>query len=380
MTFVDKRRMTGEGRLGYDTRFGSGWISGVASVGLGLMGLGAVLCLLFPDVLTTPEARRLYPMAIVRFVIHAGLISAFCLGGLSIVLSRRIPLGLTGIALVVVATLLGGAQVEVGTIREPRVFVGLDWFLLNLFVLAFVFIPVEMLFARRPEQRFFRPGWLTDVLHFMVSHLLVQLTVLLTLLPAAVFFRWAVSPRVQSLVAGQPLVLQFVEIVIVADLAEYAIHRAFHQVPWLWPFHAVHHSSQTLDWLAASRIHLVDAVVTRALAFVPLYVLGFAPGAVYAYLVFVSFHAIFLHANVRFRFGPLAWIVGTPQFHHWHHAVHPVDKNFAIHLPVIDRIFGTHYLPAGRWPDDYGLEGQPVPPRYPGQVLYPFRSPASRAG
>jgi lathosterol oxidase len=128
-----------------------------------------------------------------------------------------------------------------------------------------------------------------------------------------------------------------------------------------------------MDWLAASRIHLVDAVVTRALAFVPLYVLGFAPGAVYAYLVFVSFHAIFLHANVRFGFGPLAWIVGTPRFHHWHHAVRPADKNFAIHLPMIDRIFGTYYLPPGRWPGEYGMEGNPVPPRYPGQVLYPFR-------
>jgi lathosterol oxidase len=86
----------------------------------------------------------------------------------------------------------------------------------------------------------------------------------------------------------------------------------------------------------------------------------------------VSFHAIFLHANVRFRFGPLASIIGTPRFHHWHHAVHPADKNFAIHLPLIDRIFGTYYLPE-QWPDAYGIDGNPVPPRYPAQVLYPFR-------
>lgn len=288
-------------------------------------------------------------------------------------MSRRTPLGTAGIALALAAVLMGGSQVEVGTVQAPRVFVGLDWFLLNVFVLALVFVPIEVLFARLPHQSFFRPGWLTDVLHFMVSHLLVQVTVLLTLLPAAVFFRWAVSPRVHALVTAQPVVLQFMEIVVVADLAEYVIHRAFHQIPWLWRFHAIHHSSQAMDWLAASRIHLVDAVVTRALAFVPLYVLGFAPAPVYAYLVFVSFHAIFLHANVRFRFGWLAWIMGTPQFHHWHHAVRPVDKNFAIHLPVIDRVFGTFHLPAGVWPEAYGIEGHPVPDRYPAQVLYPFR-------
>jgi len=140
----------------------------------------------------------------------------------------------------------------------------------------------------------------------------VQLTVLLTLVPAALFFRWAVHPAIQHAVASQPALLQFVEIVLVADLSEYAVHRLFHAVPWLWRFHAVHHSSEAMDWLAASRIHLVDAVVTRALAFVPLYVLGFSTGPVYAYLVFVSFHAIFVHANVRFRFGILERILGRP--------------------------------------------------------------------
>jgi lathosterol oxidase len=143
-------------------------------------------------------------------------------------------------------------------------------------------------------------------------------------------------------------------------------------VPFLWRFHAVHHSSEAMDWLAASRIHLVDAVVTRALAFVPLYVLGFSTGPVYAYLVFVSFHAIFVHANVRFRFGALERILGTPKFHHWHHATAPVDKNFAIHLPVIDRMLGTYYLPE-HFPAAYGIETNPVPRRYAAQLVWPFR-------
>jgi lathosterol oxidase len=364
-----------ERRLGYDTRFGSGWISGVFSVALGIVGLGAVLCLLFPDLLTTPDARRHYPLELFRFLIHLTLVSALGLGGLSIVLSRRLRLGLTGMGLAVAAVLLGGSQVEVALRQQSRAWVGLDWFLLNLFVLALLFIPLEVLFARRPEQGFFRSGWLTDVLHFLTSHLLVQVTVLLTLVPAAVFFRWAVSPALQGAVAAQPVVIQFVEIVIVADLAEYGVHRLFHRVPWLWRFHAVHHSSRAMDWLASSRMHLVDAIVTRALAFVPLYVLGFSPGPVYAYLVFVSFHAIFVHANVRFTFGWLEGLIGTPRFHHWHHAAQPVDRNFAIHLPLIDRLFGTLHLP-DRWPEVYGIEGNPVPERWPAQLGYPFRRTA----
>jgi sterol desaturase/sphingolipid hydroxylase (fatty acid hydroxylase superfamily) len=69
----------------------------------------------------------------------------------------------------------------------------------------------------------------------------------------------------------------------------------------------------------------------------------------------------------------LMGVGAVPRFHHWHHAVRPADKNFAIHLPVIDRLFETHYLPPGRWPEAYGIEGDPVPARYPGQVLHPFR-------
>ncbi|MGH7310361.1 MAG: sterol desaturase family protein [Candidatus Rokuibacteriota bacterium] len=361
--------------LGYERRFGRGWISGVGAVALGALGAGAVLCIRYPALLTVPDARALYPLELVRVLIHLVLVGAFGLALLSIGLSRRAPLALTALALVVAAVLLGGSQVEVGSLEGAR-YLGLDWFLLNVLVLAMLFVPLEQLFARLP-QRVLRPGWTTDLAHFAVSHLLVQVTVLLTLMPAAIFFRWAVHPSIQNAVASQPFVLQFIEILIVADLSEYAIHRLFHVVPWLWRFHAVHHSSEVMDWLAGSRMHLVDVVVTRALAFVPLYVLGFSPTPVYAYLVFVSFHAVFIHANVRFRFGRLAHLIATPQFHHWHHAAEPaaVDKNFAVHLPVIDRLLGTYYMPPDRWPGAYGIAGSPVPRHYVPQLLYPFTRP-----
>jgi lathosterol oxidase len=358
--------------LGYARQFGGGWISGVFAVALGALGAGAVLCMRYPALLTVPDARAVYPMDVVRFLIHVVLVAAFGLAVLSIWLSRRAPLGLVAVGLVVAALLLGGSQAEVGALDGAR-YLGLDWFLLNVLVLAMLFVPLEQLFARLP-QRVLRPGWTTDLAHFAVSHLLVQVTVLLTLVPAAVFFRWAVHPAVQRAVSAQPLPVQFAEILVVADLSEYAIHRLFHVVPVLWRFHAVHHSSEVMDWLAGSRMHLIDAVVTRALVFVPLYVLGFAPPAVYAYLVFVSFHAVFIHANVRFRFGALGHVLATPQFHHWHHAAaaEAVDKNFAVHLPVIDRLLGTYFMPEARWPDAYGIAGRPVPARYARQLLYPF--------
>ena len=359
---------------GRGSRFGSGWISGVLSVTFGAIGYGGVLCQLFPDLLTTPDARPLYPMDLVRLLIGAFIVAGFTLGVLSTLLRRRKTLGLTGVALAVAATLLGGPWVEIsGPVSGTRS-LGLDWFLLNLLLLALLFVPLERVFPLRPTQRIFRQGWDTDLAHFGVSHLLVQVTVFFTMAPAGILFGWAARPWLQAWVTSQPIVVQAVEAMVVADLAQYWAHRAFHQVPLLWRFHQVHHSCVVLDWLAGSRLHLVDIVVTRGLSFVPLYVLGFAPAAVYAYLVFVSFHAVFIHANVRFRFRALDGLLVTPRYHHWHHAAHAeaVDRNFAVHLPVIDRLFGTAYLPADRWPEVYGIAGNPVPEHYAAQLTYPF--------
>jgi len=246
---------------------------------------------------------------------------------------------------------------------------------LNLLLLALLFVPLERLFPRRPGQGTFRPEWTTDGVYFLVSHALVQALSFFILLPATTLGRIWHPEGVQAAIRAQPALLQFLEIVLVADLAQYAVHRAFHRVPWLWRFHAVHHSSRDLDWLAGSRLHLVDAVATRALVLVPLSLLGFAEGALHAYLVFVSFHAVFIHANVRFRLTALEPFLVTPRFHHWHHAAgeEARDRNFSVHLPWLDRLFGSAYFPGGVWPARYGLAGDPVPGGYVGQLVYPFK-------
>lgn len=312
-------------------------------------------------------------MAFIRGLIQFVLAAAFCFGLLSIVLSRKKTLGYIGIGLSVLATLMGGSQIRVEPQDEGTLYIGLDWFILNLFVLALVFVPMESLFARLKNQPIFRKGWKTDLAHFGVSHVLVQVTVLLTMVPAAVLFHWALSDSFQSAVASQPLALQFVEAMFIADMFAYWAHRMFHVVPFLWRFHSIHHSSECLDWLASSRLHIVDILVTRAFAFIPLYVAGFANEAILAYLTFASIQAIFIHANVRFKFGPLRWILATPQYHHWHHSAQDEaqDKNFAVHLPLLDFVFGSYYLPKDEWPETYGIQGNPVPDGYIKQLVYP---------
>jgi sterol desaturase/sphingolipid hydroxylase (fatty acid hydroxylase superfamily) len=360
------------------TRFGSGWISGTLSVFLGVLGLGAVACFHFPELLTTPDVRARLPIPLIRTIVQLVIGMAFLLGLVSIMLRRRKVLGATGIGLALVASLAGGGNVPVdNTVQAVPMYLGLDWFLLNVLLLVLLFVPLERFWSLRPEQGVFRPGWTTDAIYLFVSHILVQVSTLLTLLPARTIFSWGVHPAIQGAVQSQHVVLQFLQCVLVADMTEYWVHRLFHKSRKLWPFHAVHHSSTSMDWLAGSRLHVVDVVLTRGLTFVPLFILGFDTGPLYAYLVFVSIHAVFIHANVSWKFP--RWveaIVVTPRFHHWHHGIEheAMDRNFAVHLPWIDRLFGTYYAPDGKWPAGYGIEGNPVPEGYLAQLTYPVSS------
>jgi sterol desaturase/sphingolipid hydroxylase (fatty acid hydroxylase superfamily) len=350
-----------------------------AAVASGLLGVLCVLgelCFLLPDLLVTRDALPIYKanLALFRGILQAAIFATFALGAAAVLLLRSKMHGLLGIALGAVALLLGGAEAEPLDIAGHRDFAaGIDYLVLELLVLGLVFVPLERLFALR-KQRIFRTGWQTDLKHFFVSHAGVQLLAFASMIPAQALFSWAVQLEFQQAVAAQPLWLQFVEIALAVDFTTYWVHRAFHRVPWLWSFHAIHHSSRELDWLAGSRIHIVDVLVTRTAAFLPVFVLGFAPAALYAYLVFVSFLAVYIHANVRWRWPYLRWVIATPEYHHWHHTSDEegIDKNFAGCLPLWDVVFGTAHQP-GHWPKNYGTVKFQPPEDYLGQLVYPFR-------
>lgn len=354
--------------------FGTGWLSGVLGIMLALLALLAVLCLHFPQYLTLPELRARYPLGWVRFAIDLALLVAMALAGLSMLLRRRKALGVTGLALAGIAMALGAGGVEIPRGGASAVYLGLDWFVLGTLSTAAVFVPLERAFPLRPGQGAFRRGWLTDTQYFFASHALAQVMSVAVLAPAVMLGKVLAVPQAQGAVQSLPLVVQFALAVLVADLAQYGVHRAFHAVPLLWRFHKVHHSLETMDWIAGSRLHLVDVIVTRGLVLLALLVAGFDPIAVYAYLALVSFHAVFIHANFAPRWGWLERWIAMPRFHHWHHGIEPEarDVNFAVHLPMIDRWFGTHHMPEGRWPSGYGIAGERAPEGWARQLVWPF--------
>src|SRR5579863_2623011 len=125
------------------THVGSGWISGVLSVFLGMLGFGGVLCLRFPELLTLPQAREHYPVLVMRMIIQGIIAAAVLCGAASAMLRQRKVLALTGATLALLATLLGGGGAPMPVEVESRFGIGFDWFLLDLLVMTLVFVPVE---------------------------------------------------------------------------------------------------------------------------------------------------------------------------------------------------------------------------------------------
>ncbi len=353
------------------TAVGHGFISGLISALFGITGLGLVLAVRYPQFFGFGELRALRSVAYLQVCIHVMLVASFLLGTLSASLRTNKTLALVGITFTLAASLFGGSQVAVAHNDGRPAWLGVDFFVLNLLLYSGVFIPLERWFALRSDQPVFRRQWPIDLIYFFLNSLLIEVLTLFTVKPVAILF-----DRVRiDWVGLLPLVIQVPALLLVADFTQYWVHRGFHASRWLWPFHAIHHSIEQMDWLAGSRLHLLDVIVTRGLTYVPIFVLGFSERALMVYVFIVAVQATFIHANVKWAFKPLQRIVVTPAFHHWHHSAEPqsIDKNFAVHTPVWDLLFGTYYLP-GRWPEAYGLAHQrDVPARWTSQFVYPFR-------
>jgi sterol desaturase/sphingolipid hydroxylase (fatty acid hydroxylase superfamily) len=250
-----------------------------------------------------------------------------------------------------------------------------DFFGLRGFLLAcIIFIPLERLLSLHEGQRIFRKWWWNDLIYVFVNRLLITAGVGLLAYGVIVLTGWLMPARVQEAVAAQPYWLQVVEAIILADLGFYSAHRMFHSIPWLWKFHAVHHSIEELDWLAAARVHPIDQIVTKSMSVLPLYALGFAATPIGIFAAIYFWHSILVHANVRLNFGPLRWLIASPEFHHWHHANQreAYNTNYAGQLSILDKLFGTMYMPEGRIPDKYGVD-DPVPNTYILHLIYPFK-------
>jgi len=356
-----------------------GSVSGYISAFLGILSLFGVACFKFPELLTSEQFRTIYSVELMRSILFWGLVIAFFSGVVSYVLNKSKRLAWVGIISAVLASLLGGSRIEVQAFESSAYSFGLDWFVINILFSMMIFVPLEKALALRKDQLTLREEWRIDLMYFFVSHLLVQFIFLWANTLPELAFSWAASANLQSSVQSLPIIIQFVLAVFIADFFQYIVHRAHHKIPFLWRFHSIHHSCKTLDWLAGSRLHLVEVFLTRGLVMVPLYVLGFSEEALNAYVILVGVQAVAIHANIGADLSWCRFLLATPQYHHWHHAKDEdyVDVNYAVHLPVIDLLFGTFKCPKKQWPKAYGIVSAEPPFGFWKQLIYPFRVSSS---
>ena len=357
-----------------ELRTGKGLISGVIALSLAMLCFLGVLAFHFPEYLTTPQLRQNYNVDVLRQLLFWSLVLAGALSLFNIVRSRARWLAMGAFTLIALSLLLGGHKVPVSDFADNTPYIGLDWFILDLLGSTLIFVFIEKLFALRKDQPVFRAEWQTDFHHFIVNHMAVGFMLLATNLLVHKLFGWAAQDGIRFWVQELPFSAALFLIVLVADLAQYGVHRAYHEVPLLWRLHAVHHSVKSMDWLAGSRQHVVEVIITRTLVLAPIYVLGFSKEVIDAYILIVGFQAVFNHANVSVRLGPLRYVIVTPNFHHWHHSRDDaaIDRNYASHFAFLDYLFGTAVKSDRAWPQHYGVVGDYVPGGFWRQIVFPF--------
>ncbi len=241
-----------------------------------------------------------------------------------------------------------------------------------------VLTPLERIF-RRHAQPIRRPGLRTDMFHLLFTGFLSTAGAFVAIVAwFVVLLPITFGGRHDALALLPPPVAAVVAFVLFEVLG-YVAHRALHEVPAFWRFHAVHHSSRNLDWLSGARGHPVEGLIGGAIIAPPLLLLGVEATTLGALTVLVNLWGVLLHANIGWRFAWMDGWWGTPELHHWHHSDHPEarNKNYAAFLPMIDRWAGTYWQPRDRRPVLYGIAAA-MPDGWWAQMLHPFRTDAGR--
>jgi len=248
---------------------------------------------------------------------------------------------------------------------------------------AFLFFVWEVVRPWRTNQRHLRKGIGLDIFYTVLNT-----TLFWALIGTAVCTTTSVAFRlmlshffgIQNMVAvhlnNLPQWSQYLLLLLLLDLSAYWIHRLLHASDFLWEFHKVHHSATELDAFNAIRLHFGEALVYRAVAYVPLGMIGFGVEDAFVVTVFIGLFSFFTHANVRIPLGPLKYVLNNPQLHIWHHAKdqHPRGNvNFGDALSMWDFIFGSAYSPPEKSTMPLGFDGiEEYPTTFLGQLVVPF--------
>lgn len=250
---------------------------------------------------------------------------------------------------------------------------------------SLVIYGLEILFPWRKNQPILREHFWLDIFYLFWNYFLFALVAYNALSMVAVeafndfLGLFDITNTVAIKVDRLPGWVQLVIIFVVRDFMQWAIHRMYHHVDWMWEFHKVHHSTREMGFAALLRYHWMENILYRTLEYIPLAMIGFGITDFFIVHIFTLVLGQLGHANLKIPLGPFKYIVNGPQMHLWHHArelpeSHPHGFNYGISLSLWDFLFQTHYWPS----DDENLPvGLPDEEKFPedfiGQTTEPFK-------
>lgn len=156
--------------------------------------------------------------------------------------------------------------------------------------------------------------------------------------------------------AGLPAVVRVIAAIALADFTIYWIHRSQHRYRLMWRTHAWHHSIEEMYWFAGFRTSFLHSLLNNIpQVVIPVTIFQLSPaeaGIGYSFGIFIQFVE---HTNWKLSFGPLNWLLVTPDYHRIHHAakLHR-GKNLAGIFRIWDKMFGT-YVDPNKVPLDFEL-------------------------
>ena len=254
-----------------------------------------------------------------------------------------------------------------------------DWTLVAALPLAFLAatFALELAVPLAPGWRFHGADLKTDLLHSVLSNTIPPQLVRIALATAlAAAARWLGDGGVLW-PSAWPIPAQLGLALILGELAFYIQHRFYHETKY-FPFHAIHHSSERMYVLAASRLHPVQVLFSYAMQMLPLWLLGAPQPIIAFYLSFTAVHGIVQHSNLPVRSGFLDFILATPDVHRWHHSrvVKESNSNYSNTILLWDWVFGTRFFPrrpTKLYGDGVGLpRDSELPTRFLTHLRYPF--------
>jgi len=234
-----------------------------------------------------------------------------------------------------------------------------------LFTWGFVIaLSAALIFERwlptNPRQGLFCTSFWHDFVWFFYEGVL-QALVLTVYVGAftALYHRYFDFLTIRS-AAEWPLMIRLIVGVLAADFLFWVQHWLNHKVPWLWYLHMVHHSQKNMTFFTDFRYHVLEYVVRNTVVAFPFLILSFETPAVIGLAFFVKWYGRFYHGNIRSNFGPLRYVLVTPQSHRVHHSIEAkhTDKNFGSLFTFWDYLFGTQYKGWDEYPDT-GIIGEP---------------------